>query len=276
MLKRPPNGPYLEDGPSELELGSDPDLDDLRAGDVLLGSATWAKNNAMNRKSPQARDLVCTNGSLVGVIAEGGNVAVNCRDISSEVRATLVGLRREKKGDLNLVRPGVDQALSRLELHIEVALETLFAAKSVAEFLEGGRDRGICLAIPQNKFAGIGLDGKYSIFPDLEELCDIVADPGAYHCTLQEYLNLPRIQWLLVLKGRLEEYVRDYLASHIKVDKCYLLDVGCDVSFMDVYLPKMVIEWLHDVVGGVLKLEMYFRYSDARQFLLRGARFELS
>lgn len=275
MLKRPPNGPYLEDGSSELELGSDPDLDDLRAGDILMTPSTWARNNAINGKSPQVRDLICTNGSLVGGISKGGNVAVNCRDISNEVRATLVGLRREKKEDLNLVRPGVGQALSRLKLHIDVSLENLFAAKDVAVFLEGG-GRGICFAIPHDKFAGIGLDGKYSIFPDLKELCDIVADPVAYHCTLQEYLSLSRIKWLLALKGRLEEYVRDYVASHIKVNKCHFLDGGYDVSFRDVYLPKMVIEWVHDVVDGLLKLKVYFRYDDARYFMLRGAKFELS
>lgn len=274
MLKRPPNGPYLEDD------GADPDAHEVRKGDVLMEPGAWAKDSGMYSRSPRNGQIpVCMDGQLIGKIAAGANVAVNCRDVSKEVGAVLAGnVRKRDVLDPNLVRPGVYQALSRLKTHIDASLDSFFASNSLGDFFSG--NIGMRVMLPEDKFQGIGLDDHYRDFPNLEDLFEIVSKPDEYaNVSAQQYLDSSRIKWLMALKLRLEQYVRNYVDTHVSAYSCFYQKFSADVSFNVIYLPKMVTAWDYDADpdkkgGGGLKMKAYFLRSDAKEFILRGLKFK--
>lgn len=266
MLKRPPNGPYLQDDQA------DPDVHEVRKGDVLMEPGAWAKDAGMYSRSPRSGQIpVCMDGQLVGKVAAGASVAVNCRDVSKEVGAVLAGKVRQRDVlDPNLVRPGVYQALSRLKSHIDAALESFFASNGLDDFFSG--DIGIRIYLLEDKFQGIGLDNHYRDFPNLEDLFEIVSQPDKYaDVSAQQYMDSSRIKWLIALKLRLEQYVRNYVDTHVGAYSCFYHNFNADVNFKVMYLPRMVTTWNYD---GALKLRAHFLRSDAREFILRGLKFK--
>lgn len=272
MLKRPPGGPYLEDE------AADPDVHEMRRGDVLMEPTAWAKDRGMYQSFPTRQAIdVCFNGDLIGKVRQGGSVAVNCRDVQRNTGAVLAGNRRVRDvRDPYLLRLGIFRALDRLKAHIDAVLESFFASNALVGFLDG--HIGLHIAIHKSKFEGIGLDGRYQDFPNLDDLFQIISNPDDYIVSAQQYLDLPRIAWLINLRSRLEQYVRHYVEVHVSVASCFSNHLGIDVNFNVMYLSKMVTSWdfdanLDGTVDSGLKLKAHFSRSDARDFALRGVKF---